>query len=123
MLGTVDTSAGCKVGVAEAALGACVLLGERELPVREPSVGRESTGPGVAEGVGAVEGAVVAGGEGVAGGLLAGGGARGTVGDTGVSGVARTMGRVTMAATAQDRPTPAAARSRRRRAAPRRIAS
>lgn len=121
--GTVDTSAAGEFGVSDAALGAWVLLGERELGVREPSVGRESTGPGVAEGVGAVEGTVVGVGEVVAGGLLAGGGARGTVGETGTSGVARTMGSVTMAATAHDRPIPAAARSSRRRAAPRRIAS
>ncbi|MET8132638.1 MULTISPECIES: hypothetical protein [unclassified Streptomyces] len=74
-------------------------------------LGRGLTRPGDADGVGSADG------------LLAGGGASGTTGDTGDSGAADRSGSATRAPTAHAIPTPAAARSSRRRAAPRRIAS
>jgi hypothetical protein len=124
VLGTVDASVARSGGVSEGA-GVGVL----GLAIEAPLLGRESTGSGFAEGVGTDDGLLVAGGAGVAGalvagsGLVAGGGARGTVGETADSGAARRTGSEMTAATAHDRPTPAAARSSRRRAAPRRIAS
>jgi hypothetical protein len=78
--------------------------------------------------LGEVVGAAVpegdAAGVGVAGGALADGGASGIAGE-GVAGgaVSRCTGSAMRAATAHDAPTPAAARSIRRRAAVRRIAS
>ncbi|MFD6554516.1 hypothetical protein [Streptomyces sp. NPDC058398] len=73
--------------------------------------GRGLTLPGRDDGVGSADG------------LLAGGGASGTTGDTGASGAADRSGSATRTPTAHAVPTPAAARSSRRRAAPRRIAS
>ncbi|MFJ6836533.1 hypothetical protein [Streptomyces sp. NPDC091209] len=87
-------------------LGAEVLLSERPLPL-----GRGLARPGDTDGVGSADG------------LLAGGGASGTTGDTGDSGAADRSGSATRTPTAHAIPTPAAARSSRRRAAPRRIAS
>ncbi|MFE2533511.1 hypothetical protein [Streptomyces sp. NPDC059371] len=73
--------------------------------------GRGLTGPGETDGVGSADG------------LLAGGGASGTTGDTGASGAADRSGSTTRAPRAHATAAPAAARSSRRRAAPRRIAS
>ncbi|MFJ2827070.1 IclR family transcriptional regulator C-terminal domain-containing protein [Streptomyces sp. NPDC087263] len=124
VLGTVDASVTGERGVSDGAR-----VGVLRLPVKAPLLGRESAGSGFADGVGADEGLLLVGGAGVAGaldagsGLVAGGGARGTVGETAGSGVARRTGSEMTAATAHDRPTPAAARSSLRRTAPRRIAS
>jgi hypothetical protein len=98
-------------GVGTAALVRVAELFGVGLTVRVPWVGRVWTGSGDAEGLGGAEG------------LVAGGGASGTVGEAGDSCVAKRSGSAMTAATAHDRPTPAAARSSRRRAAPRRITS
>jgi hypothetical protein len=109
---TADGSTDGEVGIADGArVGTAGLVGVPGLSVRVPPVGRGLTGPGDADGVGA------------AGGLLAGGGARGTVGDAGAGGVVRWSGSAMRAAMAHDTPTPAAARSSRRRAAAWRMAS
>ena len=101
----VRVRTGERTGAVGAVLGAEV-RSERPLPL-----GKGLTRPGETDGVGSADG------------LLAGGGASGTTGDTGGSGAAALSGSATRAPTAQARPAPAAARSSRRRAAPRRIAS
>lgn len=99
--------------------GAGPAVGSRVGRTVEPLGARDSSVHGVAgtDGRGDVGG--------VAGrvGLLAGSGASGTVGEVGVPGAVRWSGRAMRAATAEARPTPAAARSTRRRDAVRRIAS
>ncbi|WP_406365390.1 hypothetical protein [Streptomyces sp. NBC_00645] len=126
---TADGSTDAEVGVADG--GGPVRVGERVGSVGERvgsvepgaalgaevrseprgALGRGLTRPGDTDGVGSADG------------LLADGGASGTTGDTGDSGAADRSGSATRAPTAQARPAPAAARSSRRRAAPRRIAS
>ena len=99
------------VGALDGSLvGAAVRLGSREL----------SGELGCPLGLGAV---VADGAGGVVGPLLAGGGASGTVGVVGESWWARRSGRAARTITAQVAPAPTAARSRRRRFAPRRIDS
>jgi hypothetical protein len=124
--GAVDGSDGSRDG------GACVgveaLSGEVGSVVAPepfgtlgPALGAESLGLRLGLGVAGLEG----GGDEAGGveGLLEGGGASGTVGVTGASDAARRNGSAIRAAATQDRPTPAAARSTRRREASRRIAS
>ena len=86
--------------------------------------GLEGSGDG-SDGADGVDGSAELGGvdrSGGAAGLVAGGGAIGGVGDSGPP-EDRSSGTATRAATAHVSPAPAAARSSRRRAAPRRIAS
>ncbi|KOU76800.1 hypothetical protein ADK57_04715 [Streptomyces sp. MMG1533] len=108
-----DGSLGCGVGVTEGERSGSVVGAVGE------GLGDAGVGPGM---VVAGAGAAVGSG-GTDGLLLAGGGARGTVGDRGASCAARRSGSATRAATAHVAPTPAAARSSRRRAARRRITS
>lgn len=118
---TADGSTDAEVGVADGDRGRVgervgsvepgAVLGAEVRSERPVALGRGLTGPGDTDGVGSADG------------LLAGGGASGTTGDTGGSGAADRSGSATRKPTAQARPTPAAARSSRRRAAPRRIAS
>jgi hypothetical protein len=111
------------VGTAEGSSVGEDAPGVADVPVEESSAG---PGTGVAD-----EGDPVSGREGegdpargcVGAGLLAGGGASGGVGGVRVPDVANSVGTVMRAATAQVTAVPAAARSRRRRAAARRIAS
>jgi hypothetical protein len=93
------------------AVGTGAVLGAVVREERPDSRGRGLTGFGDADV------------EGPADGPLAGGGASGGTGDTGDCGAADRSGSTTRAPTAHATPTPAAARSSRRRAAPRRIAS
>lgn len=91
-------------------------------PVGVSAVGSGLEGSGLVGSGDASEGRPESDVAGGAEGLVAGGGASGGVGDTGAS-EDLSSGIATRAATAHDRPAPAAARSSRRRAAPRRTAS
>lgn len=113
-----------EVGVADGSrVGTARLLGVREPPVPDRPVERGPLGSGDAVGVGGAEGAGDPEAVGGAACPLTVGGARGTAGEAGPSGAAARNGSAIRTATAQDRPTPAAARNTRRRAAARRIAS
>jgi hypothetical protein len=130
--GSVPGELGIDVGVADGApVRAGGVLGGTDASVPGPTVRGRVDG----DGDGGSDGEGVADREGLAGGVrdsdgvgdavwpLAGGGASGTAGGAGALGAARVNGSAMRAATTQDRPAPAAARSSLRRAAARRIAS
>jgi hypothetical protein len=118
---TADGSTDAAVGVAEGgrvrtgdrvgSVDVGAVLGAEVRSARPLPPGRGVTGLGEAGGVGPVDGP------------LAGGGASGTTGDTGAPGAVDRNGSATSRPTAHASPAPAAVRSSRRRAAPRRIAS
>ncbi|MFJ2215060.1 hypothetical protein ACIQVO_31605 [Streptomyces sp. NPDC101062] len=118
VLGAVELSTGGWIAVGSAGAGGP--------PDRGTAVGSALGDSGwvvPVDGLGVVDEFGVVDGFGVGGGVLAGGGASGTVGDVGATSSEKLRGSTARVTTAQDTPTPTAARSSRRRAAVRRIAS